>query len=169
MNKYNAAHLVPHTLALMLSILLLVSDAAPWLSAVVCLCVNIYLVCCLFEAAIRSRRGKNKKVMLGLPTRDYSILLIFTIFATLCTTFAAMYQAYGKILHTISDNGYAEHWLEFLYFSMVTITTLGFGDFAPDDTVTRVLVMFQLLCGVVFLVLAVSLVSSRLYDLPKSV
>ena len=43
--------------------------------------------------------------------------------------------------------------LSILYFSAVTITTLGYGDFVPtkSGTIAQILVVFELLTGLYFL------------------
>jgi voltage-gated potassium channel len=41
------------------------------------------------------------------------------------------------------------------YFSVVTMATVGYGDFVPTDDFSRLLVVFQLATGLVF-VLAVA-------------
>ncbi|WP_211185325.1 potassium channel family protein [Thalassotalea algicola] len=51
---------------------------------------------------------------------------------------------------------------DFVYFSFVTLTTLGFGDISPNLPITRFLVYFQAVFGQFYLaVLVASLVSSR--------
>jgi hypothetical protein len=44
----------------------------------------------------------------------------------------------------------------YLYFSFITMTTVGFGDFTPGYSVPRVLVVFEAMLGQVFLVTAVA-------------
>lgn len=52
---------------------------------------------------------------------------------------------------------------DFVYFSFVTLTTLGFGDIAPQLPITRFLVYFQAIVGQFYLaVLVASLVGSRM-------
>lgn len=45
---------------------------------------------------------------------------------------------------------HAEHWSWFnsLYFSVTTLTTVGFGDFTPHTTAGRVFTIFYILFGV---------------------
>lgn len=52
---------------------------------------------------------------------------------------------------------------EFIYFSFVTLTTLGFGDITPQLPLARFLVYFQAIVGQFYLaVLVASLIGSRL-------
>jgi hypothetical protein len=50
----------------------------------------------------------------------------------------------------------------YLYFSFVTLTTVGFGDFTPGAAVPRVLVIFEAMLGQVYLVVAVARLVSLL-------
>ncbi len=50
------------------------------------------------------------------------------------------------------DNGKFKYPLwNFLYFSVVTITTLGYGDILPNSTLVRTLVMFEVVSGVIIM------------------
>ncbi|KAF9188014.1 hypothetical protein BGZ50_001640 [Haplosporangium sp. Z 11] len=53
---------------------------------------------------------------------------------------------------------YIEHWtfLEALFFVIVTITTIGFGDIVPQSTAGRTFVVFYAAGGIVLLAMAVS-------------
>jgi hypothetical protein len=51
--------------------------------------------------------------------------------------------------------------LEALYFSTVTILTLGYGDFVPTDDWSRALVLWQLMSGGTLLLLLIPVVMSR--------
>jgi lysylphosphatidylglycerol synthetase-like protein (DUF2156 family) len=44
----------------------------------------------------------------------------------------------------------------YLYFSFITMTTVGYGDFTPASAVPRMLVVFEALLGQIFLVTAVA-------------
>ncbi len=57
---------------------------------------------------------------------------------------------------------------DFVYFSFVTITTLGFGDISPDLPLARFLVYLEAIVGQFYLaVLVASLVGSRMATLSK--
>jgi hypothetical protein len=56
---------------------------------------------------------------------------------------------------------------DFVYFSFVTMTTLGFGDISPTMPVTRFLVYFEAIVGQFYLaILVASLVGSKMSNSP---
>lgn len=54
-------------------------------------------------------------------------------------------------LKNIQEGEHYYSLLNFMYFSVVTITTLGYGDILPNSTMVRVLVMFESISGVVIM------------------
>lgn len=54
------------------------------------------------------------------------------------------------------NNGIAGQASDFFYFSVVTITTLGFGDLSPATSMGRSLVMTEALLGQIFLIVLVA-------------
>lgn len=54
---------------------------------------------------------------------------------------------------------------DFLYFSAVTISTLGYGDILPNSTVIRILVMTEVLFGMIM----IAIIASAFYDYFKNV
>jgi voltage-gated potassium channel Kch len=59
---------------------------------------------------------------------------------------------------------------EFIYFSFVTLTTLGFGDISPSIPLSRVFVYFEAVAGQLYLtILVASLVGSRLNVLQNKI
>lgn len=53
------------------------------------------------------------------------------------------------------------YWLQYLYFSVVTFATLGFGDIAPACSGVQVLVIFEVIMGYVFLGLIITIIARR--------
>jgi voltage-gated potassium channel Kch len=51
---------------------------------------------------------------------------------------------------------------EYVYFSYVTLATLGYGDLTPATAVGRLLAVIETIAGSLYLVTAVSLVVSRI-------
>lgn len=52
------------------------------------------------------------------------------------------------ILKSIANGSFKYPLWNFMYFSAVTITTLGYGDILPNSTMVRILVMFETISGV---------------------
>ena len=54
-------------------------------------------------------------------------------------------------LKSVQQGEHYYSFLDFMYFSVVTITTLGYGDILPNSTLVRVLVMIESVSGVVIM------------------
>lgn len=84
-------------------------------------------------------------------SKDTSILIkhrlfIFNIVCIL--VFAAASYHVDKYLKKKNIKGYNEHltWFNAVYHSIVTQTTVGFGDITPKTFITRLLVVLQCFC-----------------------
>ena len=60
----------------------------------------------------------------------------------------------------------SQNTIDFLYFSFVVLTTLGFGDLTPSPNMARIVVTFEALIGQIFLVTLVARLMS-LYGLER--
>ncbi|MSO38002.1 MAG: two pore domain potassium channel family protein [Acidimicrobiia bacterium] len=76
--------------------------------------------------------------------------------------FAAVYAAMDRLLESNFFVQGPQQPMHFLYFSFVTITTLGFGDLTPATDPGRVLVSLEAVLGQIFLVTIVALLVSNL-------
>lgn len=76
-------------------------------------------------------------------------------------SFAAVYGALDGIDPHFFRQGFATG-VQYLYFSFVVITTLGFGDFTPRTDVGRVVVSLEALLGQLFLVTVVAVLVANL-------
>jgi Ion channel len=56
----------------------------------------------------------------------------------------------------------SEYWsfMDFLYFSAITQSTVGYGDILPNSTSVRIVVMVQVLVGIFLIVVAINLAAS---------
>lgn len=66
----------------------------------------------------------------------------------------SLIHQHQEALHKLTDViGRHPEWeiLDFIYFSSVTITTLGYGDILPNSRLTRIITMTQTISGVFFL------------------
>jgi hypothetical protein len=80
----------------------------------------------------------------------WGIVMIFT--------FAVIYAQFPGALQT------TDHF-EILYFSIVTTTTLGYGDIAPSNTFGQFIVMLQVTLGYIFGGLLVAIIARRVITL----
>ena len=57
-------------------------------------------------------------------------------------------------------------WIDALYFTLVTLTTVGYGDFHPsrDDPASQLFTCFFVLLGIVFISIALSFLIGRILD-----
>jgi len=103
-----------------------------------------YLLCIIFVD--RYKRSWHPHS----PNRSILILSIYYI--QVIIGFAILYLATGSIRYSECKNIITKPW-EALYFSTVTITTLGYGDMRPINQVGQILVIFEPLIGIVLIVL----------------
>jgi hypothetical protein len=79
-----------------------------------------------------------------------SLIVVMVNFCETILGFAILYRNIGHI--AANGNLVSLSRVSALYFSAVTATTLGYGDFTPADGPSRVLVMTQLSSTIVFLI-----------------
>jgi len=91
-------------------------------------------------------------------TRD-TIFGAIGIYLTLGITWALSYQFVDTLIPGALQNVHSE--TAYLYFSFVTLTTLGYGDITPLIPVTESMAMFEAVIGQLYIaVLIARLVSS---------
>ena len=92
------------------------------------------------------------KFITGYGERPLNILLWWTGIISGC---AFIYYFFNGIYNGISCNitSYSPNFLEALYFSIVTFTTLGFGDLAPKSGFFQLFASFEALLGAIFMAL----------------
>ncbi len=125
--------------------------------------VDTYLGVCLVLAAL--------SIPEPLPARQTALLTVPCLFLVLIMSFASCYLANGHIEHgtTGTDVEYLSDPWDSVYFSTVTITTLGYGDWVPSETGGRCIVIGELLSGAMLLLFLFPLLASRLalFDEPS--
>ncbi|ALO36099.1 hypothetical protein CMT41_16195 [Colwellia sp. MT41] len=94
-------------------------------------------------------------------------LLMGLIWAVLYTLVQLSFP--GSFTNISSDSAWFTLFPDFIYFSFVTITTLGFGDIAPLLPISRFLVYFEAIVGQFYLaILVASLVGSHMSNFGKN-
>jgi Ion channel len=127
-----------------------------WYPLCVIVTVDVYLVVMLMLAAW--------KIATPIPLRRVALALFPLLFLALVMSFAQLYRQNGHIQGTSKEaqDAALTKPSDFAYFSLVTITTLGYGDYIPTDTTSRWLVMAELLSGALLLLGAIPVLASRL-------
>ena len=95
----------------------------------------------------------------GEETRQLSLIISFPIItlSTFIIIFAELYKWAG-IKYTGSEQLTITNF-EYVYFSMITMTTVGYGDFVPGDQFGRAIAAFEALSGYVVLAALVTALS----------
>ncbi len=90
----------------------------------------------------------------ALKRTRWHLLALWFSFWDIILSFAFMYQFFDcqfKIL-----NVHSKSFIDYFYCSMVTIATLGYGDFVPVTTLGRIFVIYQLFVALFFVTFVVS-------------
>ncbi len=148
MDTEDCWHLGGGLLLVIVSLWSLVFECALWFSALIAIILCLYIVLLLIECAHRSKNSKptNEKIF-KLPNRGWALLLVLFLVCSNVLSFANIYIKSDGItyeedmkLKLITDK------LDAVYFSAVTVSTLGYGDFTPNQK-GRKFVVFHLGSG----------------------
>ena len=71
-----------------------------------------------------------------------------------------MWAGIYKVLEGISPGSFSET-TDLLYFSFVTLTTVGFGDVAPLNLLSRRLAVFEAVMGNVYMAVIIAMIVGR--------
>jgi hypothetical protein len=93
----------------------------------------------------------------GLRSLGRSLILILINYLEIIVGFGILYLNTGSIEISTRPGKLLGSPIEALYYSTVTITTLGYGDFTPSNDTGRILVMLELLLGFIFVALVIGL------------
>jgi Ion channel len=84
-----------------------------------------------------------------------NILMLFFNYLEICFSFAVIYASF----HLLGDN--AKTIVDYIYFSVITSTTIGFGDYHPVTDAGKILVCIQAVLLVAFVVLFLNFFGSK--------
>lgn len=98
----------------------------------------------------RRHRLLNKIGPLLLP------LLIVIYILLLIAGFALIYYPYMPGQFTVNEGSQSPAWIESIYFSGVTLTTVGYGDIVPRTSVMRVIALVESASGFALISLAIT-------------
>ncbi|HEY2870129.1 MAG TPA: potassium channel family protein [Gaiellales bacterium] len=112
----------------------------------------VVAVPCAILSALRDARKVSIQAVFGAIAVYLIVGLAFALAANLAARISG--EPYFTQTHTASLSQY-------VYFSYVTLATLGYGDLTPATAVGRLLSVFETIAGSLYLVTAVSLIVSR--------
>lgn len=175
----NGAHVA---LSLGLSLLSLLALVCSWhwsVSVVAIAGSFVYLQLLIFSAALRFggeaaqrwtrpwlSENKQKRIepLLGLPDLIPSMFIIIFVLFTFVCGFAQLYIASKGVFHECTR---LSGRFDAFYFSVITITTVGYGDFVPVTLLARLAAITEILSGSVLLLTAFPILASRLANFDK--
>lgn len=85
---------------------------------------------------------------------SYSVLSIAAVIINLL--FATVYHFNSRLFSNLGDS-----FISALYYSVVTFTTLGYGDITPKEVLGQILVMFEVIIGYIMLGIYVFLIGNQ--------
>ncbi|WP_168219608.1 potassium channel family protein [Kitasatospora sp. MMS16-BH015] len=97
--------------------------------------------------------------LLGLPGRPLVTILLLS-----CVALASFAAAYLALSRDGQFNGLRTR-VDALYFTVITLATVGFGDVVPVGQEARVVVMLQIVYSLVFLTAGATTMTRRLRSL----
>jgi hypothetical protein len=103
----------------------------------------------------------------GIRSSYRSVILLAVGYLELIVGFAILYLRFGAISFTSEPAKIITQPMDALYFSTVTITTLGFGDISPFNETGRFLVMVETILGITLIVFVLSIFISNSEVLKK--
>lgn len=117
---------------------------------------TVLLVCATIAATIRTLSARRRVDVQAVAGSLATYLLLALLFSSLHQLIAAIHG--GQYLSGVErvDDASA-----FLYFSVVTLTTVGFGDIVPASNAARAVVVAEALTGQLYLVSVVAAVVAR--------
>lgn len=125
----------------------------------------IFVLTLVYKVAKYATAAKTHKQRLRwIPNKWPAFIEVTFMFVTLVTAFGALYLHYRCAVHENDHPALIlQDWKDALYFSIVTITTVGYGDYVPDWP-ARWVVIAELGCGFLFLIMVVPILASRFAD-----
>ncbi len=102
------------------------------------------------------------RIWMGLTDCGRSMLRVICWSLALSGLFAMAYYALGPTaFHVSNEDGLSWNFFTALYYSVVTFTTLGFGDITPRTPLAAGIVMTEVVIGYVMLGILISILATK--------
>ncbi len=113
--------------------------------------------------------GVKQVLFMAGPIDGNRILGAIAVYLLIGLNWAVVYSAINELDPTAFNGTEPGQWLEsfaeLVYFSFVSLTTLGYGDISPDTPLTRFFVYLEAICGQLYLAIMIAgLVGIRIAD-----
>jgi hypothetical protein len=134
-----------------LVVLILILNTGLWLGRTAAVLIAAYRIVDIVNYRLLFLLLKSETKPWATDVIRRSVVIAFTNFIEVVIAFATIYLQTGSIVQDSSKLALSNP-TDALYFSSVTMTTLGYGDFLPTDATGRWLVMAQISTTIVFLI-----------------
>jgi hypothetical protein len=106
--------------------------------------------------------GIVRELRSSSEVRMEAVMGVLSLYVLLGMFFAFVYGAIDRLGHTFFSNGADASVAHCIYFSFVTLATVGYGDFSARTDLGHTLSVIEALIGQIYLVTVVSLIVSNL-------
>jgi len=132
----------------------------------------IHLLLMLYFFILTLKLATQQALFSGSVTRN-SIIGSICIFLLLGLIWVMLYLLVAEFIPNsftgLEDGSWQHNFPDFIYFSFVTLTTLGFGDLLPISPLARFLVYIEAIVGVFYMAIVVSsLVSAGISNIQST-
>lgn len=150
----------------LLSLFVLSQSMASWMAIVLSCYRAMDIMTVLASVMVRGFIKHNPRGQ-GRASANRTVTLLLLNAIELSVLFAVAYATKGSFVFTneASRRGAATPF-EALYFSVITATTLGYGDLAPIDIGTRLIAMTEVLSMFLVVIVVISTVASQRSPIP---
>lgn len=128
---------------------------SPWIFIVWVLVAPALLFRCSPLAPLTNLLVMVRERTIGFA--EFIITVLFMMLVCICL-FACLYMVFG-VVEDNDDQAITGLW-EHIYFSVVTFTTLGYGNFVPANTAAEVIAAFEAIIGFAIFALLIGIASA---------
>jgi len=89
-------------------------------------------------------------------------LLILIALVSFASDYTCLFQADSESFRGVSNHSesYLENLYQFIYFSMVTFTSVGYGDIAPVSDASKFVVMLEIILSFIIIVFSLTMIKN---------
>ncbi len=130
--------------------------------------LNDYVYFMLFALLLLSPLAIGRVILTSRHVTPRLLMGAICVYLMIGLLFTFLYLGVNGVHPDFFKQGVETEPSIYLYFSFITMTTVGYGDFSPASAVPRVLVVLEALLGQIFLVTAVARLVSLYSRAPSS-